>query len=288
MKSFPLLPHSLAFARTITLALPLAALGGLACSSSATPGGTGGTGGSASGGSGGTGGTSGTGGSGGAGGSVGGDAGPGGSDGSGTGGAGSGGSGGPGTGGGQGTGTGGSSGRGVDGGAADAAAGDGGAFVLSSSAFQNDGVIDPKYRCLTANLSPPLSWTPGPAGTQSYAVTMNHNAALHWLLWDIPVSITSLPEAVARMAMPPVPAGSKQNMTGTDKASWYGYTGPCPGGTTNGGTFTDYPFTVYALNVATLPGVTPQSKSAEIKAAIDAATLKIGTATLNAKAGGGK
>jgi Raf kinase inhibitor-like YbhB/YbcL family protein len=161
-----------------------------------------------------------------------------------------------------------------------------GPFALTSSAFQDNGVIDPKYRCKTANLSPPLSWTPGPAGTKSYAVTMNHNAALHWLLWDIPLDTSSLPEAVARMAAPPVPAGSKQNMTGTDGANWYGYTGPCPGGTTSGGSFTNYPFTVYALKVASLPGVTSQSSSAQIKAAIDAATLA--KATLTAMAGGGK
>jgi Raf kinase inhibitor-like YbhB/YbcL family protein len=147
-------------------------------------------------------------------------------------------------------------------------------------------VIDPKYRCKTANVSPPLSWTPGPAGTMSYAVSMNHNAALHWLLWDIPVGTTSLPEAVAREAMPAVPAGSKQNKTSTDGATWYGYTGPCPGGTTTGGSFTDYPFTVYALKVASLTGVTPNSSSAQIKAAIDAATLT--KATLTAMGGGGK
>jgi Raf kinase inhibitor-like YbhB/YbcL family protein len=163
-----------------------------------------------------------------------------------------------------------------------------GPFSLTSSAFQDNGVIDPKYRCRTANVSPPLSWTPGPAGTQSYAITMNHNAALHWLLWDIPATTMSLPEAIARMAMPAIPIGSRQNKTSTDGATWYGYTGPCPGGTTSGGSFTNYPFTVYALRVATLPGVTPESSSAQIKAAIDAASLPMGKATLTAMAGGGK
>jgi Raf kinase inhibitor-like YbhB/YbcL family protein len=264
---------------TVTSALALAALVSVACSSH--PGGTSGTGGTASGGSGDTGGT---------GGSAGGTGGSGGTAGS----SGAGGSGGTGMGGSAGAdaaaGMGGSGGStSVDGGAADAS-GDGpavvGPFALTSPAFQDNGVIDPKYRCKTANLSPPLTWTPGPTGTKSYAVTMNHNAALHWLLWDIPVDTSSLPEAVARMAAPPVPAGSKQNTTGTDGASWYGYTGPCPGGTTSGGSFTNYPFTVYALKVASLPGVTSQSSSAQIKSAIDAATLA--KATLTAMAGGGK
>ena len=45
-------------------------------------------------------------------------------------------------------------------------------------------------------------------------------------------------------------------------------------------------YAVYALKVATLPGVTAQSTSAQIKAAIDAATLA--KSTLTAMAGGGK
>jgi Raf kinase inhibitor-like YbhB/YbcL family protein len=255
--------HALGVVGAVTFALAFS------CSSSGTQGGGGSGGGGPSGGGGGSGGAS-TGGGGGSGGSGG-----------------VGGSGGAG-------GTTGGSGGSV---APDAASADGppppgdgpapgGPFALTSSAFQNNGTIDPKYRCKTANVSPPLSWTAGPAGTQSYAVTMNHNAALHWLLWDVPVATTSLPEGVARMAEPPVPSGAKQNMTGTDGATWFGYTGPCPGGTTMGGTYTDYPYTVYALRVATLSGVTPQSGSAQIKAAIDAATIV--KATLTAMAGGGK
>jgi Raf kinase inhibitor-like YbhB/YbcL family protein len=284
MSSFPRLSESPGLTRAVVVALTLAVLAPGACSSSSKPGGTGGEGGAASGGSGDTGGSgggaAGMGPSGGTGGSsqTGGSTGAGGTGGTGTGGAG-------------GTGTGGAGGStGDDGGVSDASPADGpaagGPFALTSSAFSDNGVIDPKYRCRTANVSPPLSWTPGPAGTKSYAVTLNHNAALHWLLWDIPLTTNSLPEAVARMASPPVPAGSKQNLTSTDGATWYGYTGPCPGGTTSGGTFTDYPFTVYALKVATLPGVTSQSSSAQIKAAIDAATLA--KATLTAMAGGGK
>jgi phosphatidylethanolamine-binding protein (PEBP) family uncharacterized protein len=79
------------------------------------------------------------------------------------------------------------------------------------------------------------------------------------------------------MAQPPVPAGSKQTITGTDGATWYGYTGPCPGGA-----LTTYPFTLYALKVATLPGLSPQSTEAAVQQAIDGAMLAKATLTATA------
>jgi Raf kinase inhibitor-like YbhB/YbcL family protein len=156
----------------------------------------------------------------------------------------------------------------ADGGRADVAARDGGnadrspadaatsagPFTLTSTAFQMDGDVAPMYRCRTENLSPPLAWTPGPPGTRSYAITMAHNAALHWALWDIPVTTTSLPMDVAKVPMPPVPAGSKQAKPNVDGSTWYGYSGPCPGGPNQ-----TYDFIVYALDVPVLPDITPDS-----------------------------
>jgi Raf kinase inhibitor-like YbhB/YbcL family protein len=121
-----------------------------------------------------------------------------------------------------------------------------GMLTLTSSAVMNNGVIAMQYRCMTMNVSLPLSWTPGPAGTMSYAVTLVHGgAAYHWVIWDIPASTTSLPEGVMRVAMPPVPPGSKQTQPGLDGSTWYGYTGPCPQSANQ-----SYLFTVYALKVA--------------------------------------
>jgi phosphatidylethanolamine-binding protein (PEBP) family uncharacterized protein len=134
-----------------------------------------------------------------------------------------------------------------------------GPMTLTSSVVMAGGAIPLKYRCTippTGDTSPPLSWTPGPAGTQSYAVTLYHTAALHWAIWNIPGSTTMLPEGVMRVAMPPDPMGSMQLMPHQDGSTWYGYAGPCPGGGpgTLGGTMvSQYVFTVYALNVATLP-----------------------------------
>jgi Raf kinase inhibitor-like YbhB/YbcL family protein len=114
-----------------------------------------------------------------------------------------------------------------------------------------------------------LSWGAGPAGTQSYAVTLVHpTAAFHWVLWDIPATTSSLPEGVMRMPNPMPPNGSKQIKPGLDGSTWFGYTGPCPQGA-----LTSYIFTVYALKVATLPGVTTASAGAAVNAAIQSNML---------------
>jgi Raf kinase inhibitor-like YbhB/YbcL family protein len=138
-----------------------------------------------------------------------------------------------------------------------------GPFALTSSVVKAGDMIDMKYRCGTVNVSPPLSWPAGPAGTMSYAVTLLHAASVHWVLWDIPADVTSLPEAIERKAEPSVPAGAKQAMPNLDGATWYGYTGPCPHGANQ-----HYEYNVYAMKVAKLDGVTTMSKATDVNAAI--------------------
>jgi hypothetical protein len=107
-----------------------------------------------------------------------------------------------------------------------------GPFELSSPAFEDGGPIEAKFRCTGDNVSPALKWSCGPAGTLSYAVTQIHDGSqsLHWLLYDIPAATHALPEAIAREAMPMIPAGAKQVKPNVDGSTWYGYSGPCPGG----------------------------------------------------------
>jgi Raf kinase inhibitor-like YbhB/YbcL family protein len=236
------------------------------------PSGTGGKGGGGAGGGGGRGGSGGSGGSAaGSGGSTGGSSATGGSTGgsSATGGGGGTSAGTGGSSGGSG-GSGGAGGGGSGGGSGDAARETGpvdgpgdvaaeaptsnGPFALTSSVFKEGEVIERMYRCRTENISPPFTWTPGPSGTKSYAIMMHHMQAPHWMMWDIPADVTSLPAAIARAAMPPVPAGAKQAKPNVDGSTWYGYSGPCPGSPNR-----QYDFDVYALDVATLPNVTPDT-----------------------------
>ena len=148
-------------------------------------------------------------------------------------------------------------------------------FALKSSAFSDMGFMSAAYGCGATAVSPPLSWTAGPAGTLSYAVVMvgpdNAGAAsaYHWVIWDIPATTTDLPEGVAQLTMPPEPAGSSQLSPAVDGSTWPGYSGPCPLLPD-----TPYTFSVYALKVATLPGVTSASAPADVVAAIQANMLE--------------
>ncbi|HEV8248185.1 MAG TPA: YbhB/YbcL family Raf kinase inhibitor-like protein [Polyangiaceae bacterium] len=152
-----------------------------------------------------------------------------------------------------------------------------GPFALTSTVFKEGEDVPAIYRCTDQNVSPPLSWTSGPAATQSYAVMMVHFAAdmsIHWALWDIAASVTSLPMGVERVTNPTVPAGSKQVKTNIDASTWAGYTGPCPGSANQ-----KYEYSVYALDVAPLPGVTVQSTTAQVDTAIKAHQLARATLT---------
>jgi Raf kinase inhibitor-like YbhB/YbcL family protein len=117
------------------------------------------------------------------------------------------------------------------------------------------------------NASPPLAWTAGPSGTQSYAIVMRDldfaNGFLHWVIWDIPASVLSLPENVEHAYQPSVPAGAKQ---APFNANLVGYQGPCSPNSTN-----TYELTLYAIPTPTIAGLDEQSTKAEAEAAIEAA-----------------
>jgi Raf kinase inhibitor-like YbhB/YbcL family protein len=108
--------------------------------------------------------------------------------------------------------------------------------------------------------------------SKSFAMTLvdKSNNLTHWVMFDIPSATTSLPSPVAKVANPPVPAGSKQ-VKSFDNAT-YGYRGPCPPNTHT------YTFSIIALDVAALPNVTTASTRAE--ATTEIAQHVLGTATL--------
>jgi Raf kinase inhibitor-like YbhB/YbcL family protein len=153
-----------------------------------------------------------------------------------------------------------------------------GPFALTSTAWREGETIPLMYKCAMVpppgdGISPPLAWTPGPAATKSYAVTLIHNApdmSIHWVIWDIPASTLSLQENVEKVAEPPVPAGTKQVRPNLDGSTWYGYLGPCPQAVNSR---QNYLFAVHAVDVDTLPGITPQSSSAQAMSAVRAHQL---------------
>ncbi len=102
------------------------------------------------------------------------------------------------------------------------------AIQISSSAFSEGGAIPKSYTCDGEGLSPALSWTGVPSGTQSLALIADDPDApsgtfVHWVLYDIPGDLASLPGGVAK-------TGTVQGVgiQGTNSARKTGYMGPCP------------------------------------------------------------
>lgn len=99
---------------------------------------------------------------------------------------------------------------------------------LSSSAFQSGEMIPSKYTCMGDDVSPPLAWSDIPPKTQSLALIADDPDApmgtwVHWVVWNIPPSLTSLEENLPKKDA--LPNGIKQGMTDFKRV---GYGGPCP------------------------------------------------------------
>lgn len=105
-------------------------------------------------------------------------------------------------------------------------------FVLESPAFQHGGAMPPRLTCDGANLSPPLRWHGLPAGAKSIALIVDDPDApdpaaptgvwVHWVLYDVPVTSTELPEGASGKQLP---AGARE---GVNDGGHTGYDGPCP------------------------------------------------------------
>jgi Raf kinase inhibitor-like YbhB/YbcL family protein len=157
--------------------------------------------------------------------------------------------------------------QGGGGGNQDGGGGDGnqGNLSLSSTAFANNGTIPLRYASTDAggqNVSPPLSWSGAPSGTRSFVlVCLDPDADnfVHWVMYDIPASVNSLPEGVPPQAT--LPNGAKQGENGMGTI---GYFGPEP----PPGELHRYVFTLYALAVDSL-GLEPGASYSRVKEALD-------------------
>ena len=107
------------------------------------------------------------------------------------------------------------------------------------------------FGCKGGNVSPALSWSNPPAGTKSFALLMHDPDAptgsgwWHWVVYNIPASVSSLPGGAGDPQKNLLPAGAAQGRTdfGTP-----GYGGPCP----PPGKPHHYYLRLYALKVAKL------------------------------------
>lgn len=101
-------------------------------------------------------------------------------------------------------------------------------MIIKSNAFEDKGKIPSKYTCDGENISPELSWSGFPEGTKSFALIVEDPDApagtwIHWVLYDIPASVTELPEGVPDDEI--LPNGARH---GLNDFKDIGYGGPCP------------------------------------------------------------
>lgn len=104
-------------------------------------------------------------------------------------------------------------------------------FILSSSAYQDNGSIPVRFTCDGKDLSPPLAWSGAPADAKSFAFVLDDPDApdpaapqmtwVHWVLYDIPASVHSLPEGGSKH----LPVGTREGINDWKRT---GYGGPCP------------------------------------------------------------
>lgn len=113
--------------------------------------------------------------------------------------------------------------------------------------FEFDG-----FGCKGENRSPVLRWAGAPAGTRSYAVTVYDPDAptgsgwWHWMVYDIPAQVQTLPANAGAADGSNLPAGAVQHRTDFGSAA---FGGACP---PVGDKPHRYVFTVYALKVPRL------------------------------------
>jgi Raf kinase inhibitor-like YbhB/YbcL family protein len=142
-------------------------------------------------------------------------------------------------------------------------------FALTSTGFAEGDVIPVKHTCDGADRSPPLAWTGAPSGTASYALIADDPDApagtwVHWVLYDLPATLSALPENVPKVESPKELGGAVQ---GKNDSRGLGYAGPCP----PPGPAHRYFFKLYALSARL--GLKPGASKRDLEHAMNGRVL---------------
>ena len=102
-----------------------------------------------------------------------------------------------------------------------------GNLTVTSASIAPQGMIPAKHSEYADGVSPQISWTPV-SGAQSYVVVMEDPDArpvapfVHWLAWNIPASVTQLPEGLQEQLRLTQPEGVLQGKTTRGSPGYYG------------------------------------------------------------------
>ena len=118
---------------------------------------------------------------------------------------------------------------------------------ITSTAFADGQPIPVKYTADSLDISPPLAWTNGPAGTW-----------VHWVIYDLPPTTTKLAEDQFKLAQ--FKSGAKQGLNDFKKT---GYNGPAP----PPGKAHRYYFKLYSLDK--MAGLAPGASKTDLLKAMD-------------------
>ncbi len=121
-------------------------------------------------------------------------------------------------------------------------------LTLATTGWPDGAPIPNKFTQAGEQVSPPFTWTNVPAGTVTFVINMlDPDVAIqrgtetqpHWIFWNIPGTMTGLPEGIK--AGGELPDGSRQI-----SASGLQYRGP---GAAANGPMHHYTFELYALDI---------------------------------------
>jgi Raf kinase inhibitor-like YbhB/YbcL family protein len=142
-------------------------------------------------------------------------------------------------------------------------------FVLSSPDARLATKVPEEYTanvfgCTGGNMSPALQWSGAPAGTKSFVVTVfdpdvpeTGSGWWHWVVYDLPANVNSLPKGAGAEHSSVLPGGTQQGRTDLGNDAYHG---PCPD---KGQPPHHYKFTIYALSVEKLD-VPPEANGAMV------------------------
>jgi Raf kinase inhibitor-like YbhB/YbcL family protein len=128
-------------------------------------------------------------------------------------------------------------------------------FRITSPNFNFGDLLDDRFTCDGADLSPHLVWSHSPTNTQSFALIMDDPDAPmgcwdHWILYNIPATICELQEGISEL-----PEGTMEGLNSWEKT---GYGGPCPPDRIH-----RYYFKLYALDTVLKFDQTPTKQQIE-------------------------